>query len=218
VRLLDTFCKAGGAGKGYHRAGFEVVGVDIEPQPHYPFEFIQADALEFIAEHGREFDVIHASPPCQVHSVMTKRWGPGMVDTHADLIPATRAALQATGKPYIIENVEGARSELIRPVMLCGTMFGLELDNGAQLRRHRYFECCGFEPGLTPSCRHTGQQSVLVCGHAGGRARRDGLTMHNTDDRREVMGIDWMTGAELSQAIPPAYTEWIGRRLLELVP
>jgi DNA (cytosine-5)-methyltransferase 1 len=200
---------------GYYRAGFDVVGVDIAPQPHYPFEFVQADALEYIAEHGREFDVIHASPPCQRFSVMTKRWGDDVARTHINLVPATRAALGQTGKPYIIENVEGARAELVRPIMLCGTMFGLELDDGSQLRRHRYFECWGFEPGLTSPCWHNNIQSVLVAGHAGGKSTRDGRVFHTTDDRKAVMGIDWMTGAELVQAIPPAYTEWIGKRLLE---
>jgi len=199
---------------GYHRAGFEVVGVDIAPQSHYPFEFHQGDAIEYIVEHGREFDVIHASPPCQAHSVMTKRWGQEVVSSHINLIPATRAALQATGKPYIIENVEGARDELIRPVMLCGTMFGLGLKAGNQLRRHRYFECWGFEPGLTPTCKHNKKQTVLVCGNSGGRSRRDGCMFHTADERRKAMDIDWMTNAELVQAIPPAYTEWIGRRIV----
>jgi DNA (cytosine-5)-methyltransferase 1 len=199
---------------GYYRAGFDVVGVDIEPQPHYPFEFVQGDAIEYIREHGREFDVIHASPPCQRFSVMTKRWGDDMTESHINLIPVTRAALRRTGKPYIIENVEGARAELVRPIMLCGTMFGLELDDGSQLRRHRYFECWGFEPGLTSPCWHNNTQSVLVAGHTGGRSTRDGRIFHTVGDRKAVMGIDWMTNQELTQAIPPAYTEWIGKQLL----
>jgi DNA (cytosine-5)-methyltransferase 1 len=231
---------------GYHRAGFDVVGVDINPQPHYPFPFILGDALEVLrrliageaiqASDSKsytldDFAVIHASPPCQVHSTMTKRWGQDVVQGHVDLIPATRAILKATGKPYIIENVEGARSKLICPVMLCGTMFGLG-SMGAQLRRHRYFEC-SFFVGLTPPCQHNkssaigvyggGQhprrrKTIGVYGHSGGRSKRDNYMAFGVDARREAMGIDWMTQDELSQAIPPVYTEWIGQKLLEVLP
>lgn len=129
--LLDTFCKAGGAGMGYHLAGFEVVGVDIEPQKHYPFEFHKADALEFIAQHGHEFDVIHASPPCQFGSEATPMAARA---NHENLIPATREALKHAGRPYVIENVENVRVWLKNPVMLCGSMFNLPV------WRHRYFE------------------------------------------------------------------------------
>ena len=229
-RLLDTFCGAGGCSMGYYRAGFDVVGVDINPQKNYPFEFHQGDALEFIAEHGHEFDVIHASPPCQVHSVMTKRWGRDTIQNHVDLIPAARAVLKAAGKPYVIENVPGARSCLITPVMLCGTMFGLGA-NGAQLRRHRYFEC-SFFVGLTPPCQHDQSSSIGVYGggqhpkrrrtigvygHSGDYSKRDGHKAFGVDARREAMGIDWMTQAELSQAIPPAYTEYIGKRIMDII-
>lgn len=103
VRLLDLFCCSGGASVGYSRAGFEVVGVDIEPQPDYPFEFHQSDAIEFVKEHGHEFDFIHASPPCQSQSAITKGTNKGRV--YPDFIPETRAALDALGKPYVIENV-----------------------------------------------------------------------------------------------------------------
>lgn len=210
--LLDTFCRAGGAGMGYHQAGFEVVGVDIEPQPNYPFEFIQGDAIEFIAKHGHEFDAIHASPPCQKFSTMTNGLWKDRTEQHPDLIAPTRKELIDTGKPFIIENVSGARSELINPIMLCGTMFGLQNENGNQLRRHRYFE------GLfifTPTCRHNNMQSVGVYGHSGGSSRRDGLTMFSVEDWKEVMQIDWMTGAELAEAIPPAYTKFIGEHLMK---
>jgi DNA (cytosine-5)-methyltransferase 1 len=131
VKLLDTYCGAGGCAVGYHRAGFEVVGVDINPQPRFPFEFHQGDAIEYIREHGHEFDVIHASPPCQRFSEATPM---ERRDKHPDLIAPTREAMQATGKPYVIENVENARAELANPVKLCGTMFGLPI------WRHRYFE------------------------------------------------------------------------------
>ena len=219
---------------GYHLAGFEVVGVDIEPQKNYPFEFHQGDAIEFIEKHGHEFDVIHASPPCQKHSAMTKGRWQDRLGAHVDLIPATRKALIKSGKYYIIENVAGAREELINPVMLCGTMFGLQTKHGSQLRRHRFFEL-NFETGLTSPCCHKkgsvigvyggGQHPdrrkvpviIGVYGNTGGSSKRDGITMFGVQDRREAMGIDWMTGKELSQAIPPAYTKWIGERLMEQI-
>lgn len=127
-RLLDLFCGAGGAAMGYHRAGFEVVGVDLKPQKHYPFEFHQADALEFLAEHGREFDVIHASPPCQAHTSLKNLHD----KDYPELIEPTRRLLEKTGLPYIIENVVGA--PLRNPILLCGSSFGL------RVRRHRLFE------------------------------------------------------------------------------
>lgn len=228
-RLLDLFCCAGGAAMGYHRAGFEVVGIDIKPQPHYPFEFHQADALEYCAEHGHEFDVIHASPPCQGYSTMTKgRWKDRQ---YPMLIGDVRDLLIATGRPYVIENVGGARRELINPVMLCGTMFGLETETGNQLQRHRYFEL-SFGGFLTPTCGHNtasaigvyggGQNPerrksmvVGVYGHTGGTSNRNGLSQFGVDIRREVMGIDWMTNSELNEAIPPAYTEFIGKHLIQ---
>ena len=213
---------------GYHRAGFDVVGVDINPMPRYPFEFHQADALEYLREHGKEFDAIHASPPCQVHSAMTKgRWQDRLPD-HKNLIPATRDLLIEIGKPYIIENVEGAAGELIEPVLLCGTMFGLQLKNGAQLRRHRLFET-SFQLWSPATCAHNhysavgvyggGQhpnrrKTVGVYGNSGGSSVRDGYTEYGINDRKQVMGIDWMSGKELSQAIPPAYTNYIGLQLI----
>jgi DNA (cytosine-5)-methyltransferase 1 len=214
---------------GYNRAGFDVVGVDINPQPRYPFAFVQGDALEYLSEHGAEFDAIHASPPCQLYSTMTKgRWKDR---EHPDLIKPVRDLLIASGKPYVIENVEGAREKLINPIMLCGTMFGLQTKHGSQLRRHRYFECSKFFI-LTTTCQHNsgsvigvyggGQNparkrpnTIGVWGHAGGSSNRDGLIQFGTQDRRDAMGIDWMSGDELSEAIPPAYTEFIGHYLLQ---
>jgi DNA (cytosine-5)-methyltransferase 1 len=214
-RLLDLFCGAGGAAMGYHRAGFEVFGVDHRPQPHYPFAHVVADALEYAAAHGRDHDVIHASPPCQAYVQRNKR-----LDTkHPRLIGPTRRALEATGRPYVIENVEGA--PLYFPVILCGSLFGLPL------RRHRLFECPAVLL-LAPSCQHRGTvangdvAAVYECGGYGLRHGRD------TDGRRvrdrepakaapawEVaMGIDWMEPRELTQAIPPAYTAFIGAQLL----
>ena len=209
MKMLDLYCKAGGAGMGYHRAGWEVVGVDIEPQPRYPFRFVRADALEYLREHWREFDAIHASPPCQRYSAMTKGRWQDRVDEHPDLIEPTRRLLKETGLPYIIENVIGA--PLINPVRLCGSMFGLQSSAGNPLYRHRIFET-NFLIGLTPPCSHnkvSALPAVAVYGHSGGTSKRGDATF-GIQARREAMGIDWMTGNELSQAIPPAYTEFIG--------
>lgn len=210
-RLLDLFCRAGGAAMGYHRAGFEVVGVDIKHQPRYPFTFIQGDALEYVAAHGREFDAIHASPPCQGYSDITIVHGKTVVDSHPRLISQTRDLIIKSGPPlYIIENVKGARRHLISPLMLCGSMFSLEV------QRHRYFE--GFVPALSPfSCRHD-YFAVPVYGHSGAGANRNrererGRT-NSVKDWARAMDIDWMTGDELAEAIPPAYTKYIGTHLL----
>lgn len=316
-RLLDLFCGAGGCSKGYADAGFDVVGVDKEKQSRYPFTFIQADALKYLAECGHCFDAIHASPPCQLFSPL--RHLPNFKkNAHEDLIEPTRAALIATGKPYVIENVPGA--PLIEPFTLCGTMFGLRTDCGAELRRHRLFETNWFEDLLCmPQCQHyadvvigvhggkardRGEQErrardskrpLTVTGHTcventgrkrtlhvagsnpwtghiekkttisvyGDHARDTALERANsrkrsiqvvgnspkadtTDaqgDRRTItvtgstpqrqvetnriretfpvsaartaMGIPWMSMKELSQSIPPAYTRWIGVRLIE---
>lgn len=228
-KLLDLFCAAGGAGKGFAMAGFDVVGVDIKPQPHYPFEFHQADALEYLKEHGHEFDYIHASPPCQAHSAMTKGRWKGRLDSHPHLIEPTRELLVKSGKAWDIENVVGA--PLLNPIMLCGTMFKLETVHGSQLRRHRLFET-NWDIGELPTCNHNkfstigvyggGQHpnrrkvpaTIGVWGHAGGSSNRDNLLQFGTQDRRDAMGIQWMTGNELSQAIPPAYTEFLGNRWL----
>lgn len=147
MRLLDLFCGAGGAAMGYHRAGFEVVGVDIKPQPRFPFEFHQGDALEFCERHGHEFDAIHASPPCQAFTSLRNSWN---AKTHPNLLPQTRELLYRCGRRFVIENVPGA--PLVNPFLLCGTMFRLGCE-GAELRRHRYFESPGLSV-LAPPCEH----------------------------------------------------------------
>lgn len=213
-RLLDLFCGAGGAAMGYHRAGFEVVGVDINPQPHYPFEFHQADAMAVPLDG---FDAIHASPVCKAFSRITRTARTAPV--HPDQITPLRPRLIASGLPYVIENVPGA--PLVQPVMLCGSMFDLDV------QRHRLFESnWGLRDHHWP-CRHAiwtprfhpnrsarkkgGRKArvIVVAGHGndgpGGRVA----------DWREAMGIEWMTRDELAQAIPPAYTEFIGGQLLE---
>ncbi|MGH3499826.1 MAG: DNA cytosine methyltransferase [Nocardioidaceae bacterium] len=213
MRLLDLFSGAGGAAVGYARAGFEVVGVDIAPQPHYPYEFHQGDALASLVAHGHEYDVIHASPPCQSYlnlGAVNRKLG--RTYAHRDYIAAVRALLEAAGSPWVIENVEGA--PLNDPARVCGT--GLELP----LRRHRLFEsnlplegvlcahCRYTEPKYWTSWRPNGERRlstvVQVYGNAGGR-----------EHWPAAMGIDWMTSAEMTEAIPPSYTEFIGAQLMD---
>lgn len=226
-RLLDLFCGAGGCSMGYYRAGFEVVGVDINPQKHYPFEFIQHDALALEMDFIRSFDAIHASPPCQAHTSLKTMWN---AKEHLDLIAPTRDKLISSGLPYVIENVPGA--PLGFSVILCGTMFGLGVAGVAELRRHRVFES-SFFICKTLQCRH-GKGVIGVYGGHGRNRKRvpvigvygggHGVSLHRREkgeksftahQQREAMGIDWMTVDELSQAIPPAYTEFIGRQLMD---
>ena len=231
--LLDLFCKAGGAGMGYARAGFEVIGVDIEPQKHYPFEFVRAEALSYALSNGWKFDAIHASPPCQAHSVITPD-----KSKHVDLIPHTRFVLKTLGVPYVIENVPGARKALHNPIMLCGRDFDLKV------YRHRYFESnvplsppCPHLPhhDNTPRAGHGVSSKGFISVTSGGNSLKVGVDKRHRggtygmnaegfvsvtghisgiDYCRMAMGIDWMTSAELVQAIPPAYTEHIGQQLM----
>ena len=202
--LLDLFCGAGGAAVGYHRAGFDVIGVDINPQPHYPFEFIQGDALGDLPEGLLGFDAVHASPPCQayIRSGNTAQDG-----RHPDLLPATRQLLEDSGLPYVIENVPGAP---MRPdLILCGSMFGLDV------RRHRWFESNATLPPWTSPCDHS-KPVAGVYGHPhGANGAAPGMLPGTLEVWSDAMGIDWMTAAELANAIPPAYTEHIGRQLID---
>jgi DNA (cytosine-5)-methyltransferase 1 len=209
TKLLDLFCGAGGAGKGYMDAGFEVTGVDIAPQPDYPGEFVQADAIEYLAAHGHEFDAIHASPPCQASCTLTKGTNKGR--EYLNLIPATRELLAATGRPSVIENVQGA--DLRRDAVLCGEMFGLGV------LRHRYFEVDGWE--VTPPAHrpHRGRVAgyrhgqwfdgpyFAVYGEGGGKG--------TVAQWQEAMGMHWTTNRKsIAEAIPPAYTAFLGAQLL----
>ena len=206
MKLLDLYCCAGGASVGYQRAGFDVVGVDISPQPRYPFEFVLGDAVEFARNHGREFDAIHASPPCQAHTCLRHIAN----KEHKDWIAETRAVLKETGLPYVIENVMGAPLE--NPIMLCGTYFGLKF------YRHRIFEC-SFDvttPKHSPhndNCRTgkgiSNKGFVSIAGDGGVGCGKGGMAY-----ARAAMGVDWTNRAELSQAIPPAYAEFIGRQMI----
>lgn len=279
-RLLDLFCGAGGAAMGYHRAGFNVTGIDIEPQPHYPFKFIQAEALSYLADHGHEYDAIHASPPCQAYSIMHNLpWLRGR--DYPLLILPTLEMLATLGRPYIVENVMGARhgakglakrgldAHGLKAGWLCGAAFGLPF------YRHRLFAAnwLWLAPGhpkhqsrIRPDCSLAGRARdiVFVPGHPrselwayggtvkglpggvagldvrprqvefampallntgslaawqrGRGAQDDGVGIGHARGWRlaaEAMGIDWMRRTELTQAIPPAYTEWIGWQLMK---
>lgn len=230
-RLLDLFCKAGGAGMGYHLAGFEVVGVDIEPQPNYPFEFHQADALAMRRDRlngcwhegvtttlpGRlaaclgHFDAVHASPPCHDHSALSGLVGQ---DGTGWMLHATIDLLRRLGVPWVVENVGMAKMpEDVNVVQLCGQQFGLGV------RRHRKFasDLLLLAP---PPCRHRRTDPPPIGVYGGGPSkamRRRGRSFGvkaSAADSRIAMGIDWMTRAELAQAIPPAYTAHIGAQLL----
>jgi DNA (cytosine-5)-methyltransferase 1 len=207
MKLLDLYCKAGGASKGYQLAGFEVVGVDIKKQKRYPYEFIQADCLELMkdTEFLKSFDVIAASPPCQTHSITQHlRNAQGRSTDKVDLIPQTRQALIASGKPYVIENVPGA--PLIEPIQMCGSYFGLKV------RRHRRFE--SNLPLVGSPCKHKEQgKPVGVYGSMRDEIPKGGHTAKTIEEAREAMGIDWMIWGELVEAIPPAYTHYIGMQV-----
>lgn len=196
---------------GYHRAGFEVVGVDIDPQPRYPFEFIQHDALMLDPEFLASFDAIHASPPCQSYSDLAKR--NGNADAWPRLIEPVREMLQCLNVPYIIENVEGA--PLLNPTVLCGTMFP-----GLRVIRHRLFES-NIELTTPPHGKHP-----LVFTHDKRKAHYGKLDQNTSfvqvtgggnssiANAKAALGIEWMNKRELNESIPPAYTEYLGMALI----
>jgi len=210
-KLLDLYCGAGGAGYGYHLAGFEVTGVDINPQPRYPFKFIQDDAIEYLKKHGHEYDVIHSSPPCQAHSAMTTGTNAGK-KVYDELIDDTRDAL-ADHKYTIIENVSGA--PLRKDLTLCGEMFGI------RVVRHRVFEC-SFEIKQPEHIKHRTRVNdwrhgekfegyyFPVYGTGGGRG--------TIEDWKKAMEMPWAKyKRELAQAIPPAYSKYIGEQLIQVM-
>jgi DNA (cytosine-5)-methyltransferase 1 len=219
-KLLDAFCGEGGAAAGYIAAGFDVTGVDLKNTgKRYPGEFIQADALDYIVQHAHEFDAIHASPPCQGYSIATAGNQEARAK-HPRLIDTTRDTLEATSRPWVIENVEQARTHMRNPLLLCGTMFGLSAtdDDGTPLEmwRHRLFET-NVNRGGQPTCRH-GWHSTQVAGSYGG-ARRDKHEARNIRHggyvpakhvQEQMLGIDWMTQNGLYQSIPPIYAEYVG--------
>lgn len=202
--LLDLFCKAGGAARGYADAGFHVVGVDHLPQPRYPFELLLDDALDALRAYGRDFDAVHASPPCQLYSAAQTIRGD---DGHPDLIGPTRDALRRLGRPYVIENVPGAPLDVARTVVLCGYALGL------RQYRHRLFET-SFP---VPQPRH---RPHLVPQTKLGRPPRDGEFLQvvgnfsGTARARRDLECPWMTRDELREAVPPRYTRFVGGWLL----
>jgi hypothetical protein len=211
--LLDLFCGAGGATRGYQQAGFHVVGVDIDPQPDYcDDEFVQAEALDYLLGHGLRFDAIHASPPCQASSNLTKGTNKGR--EYPQLIPSTRALLDCYRVPTVMENVQG--SDLRRDLTLCGEMFGLNVI------RHRYFEINGALVLQPPHKPHRGRVAGLrhgtwyegpyfaVYGEGGGKG--------TVAQWQQAMGIDWTDNRKsIAEAIPPAYTEYLGSQLLRAI-
>ncbi|MFC7607233.1 DNA cytosine methyltransferase [Streptosporangium amethystogenes subsp. fukuiense] len=213
--IIDAFCGAGGAAMGYHRAGWRVVGVDLAPQPDYPFDFHQGDAVAFIRENGYRFDAIHASPPCQRHCALTAGTNQDRADRYPDLIAPTRDAIEQTGRPYVMEQPQG-RAPIRRDITLCGEMYKIGV------LRHRHFELGGWATtrpvhrphrGRVRGWRH-GQYHdgpyLAVYGEGGGKG--------SVAEWQEAMGIDWTADRKaIAEAIPPAYTQWIGERFIRAV-
>lgn len=209
MRLLDLFCGAGGAAMGYHQAGFtHIVGVDNQPQPNYPFDFIQADALTHTDFDA--FDLVHASPPCQ-HFTRYRNAVKDITDRYQDLIEPTLQLLDSSGPPYVVENVPGA--PIRADIVLCGSMFGLDV------RRHRVFQLSGFGMVLTPPCHHktwTKRRYKSSSNRANLRYTIEvGAWDEPVERQKQAMGVDWpVTVRELSEAIPPAYTRFIGQQFI----
>lgn len=206
IPLLDLYCCQGGASAGYAQAGFDVIGVDIDPQPNYPFRFIRGDAIDFLLHFGGDFAVRVASPPCQRYSKAQKI----QQREHPDLIGPTRDALVAVGGPYVIENVEEARPELIDPIMLCGASFGLHT------YRHRLFES-NVDLVVPEHPEHLWPLTKM------GRPRQPGSFYHavgnfsGVEYARQDMGVPWMNRDGIRECIPPCYTEYLGAQLMEVV-
>jgi len=217
MRLLDLYCGAGGAAMGYHQAGFDqIIGVDLKPQKNYPFDFIQADALSYLAVHGGDYDFIHASPPCQGYTILghlALARGVSLAKRYPEIIPDLREALEETDSPYVIENVP--RSPLVNPFLLCGVTFGL------RVLRHRAFESSQFILAPTHS-KHRGTifdrdyVGVYGTGSFTSKDGKSGWSYRSLQECSEAMGINWMTRREITQAVPPAYTRWIGEQIIRM--
>jgi DNA (cytosine-5)-methyltransferase 1 len=223
-RLLDLFCGPGGAGVGYHRAGWEVTGVDLDPQPDYPFTFVQGDALDYLADHGHAYDAVHASPPCTEHTSLTRSTaGRGDRTGTAGLLPATLAALESLPHGlWVVENVMGAR--MPTDLILCGSMFGL------RTYRHRRFTIGPGVPMLSVP-DHPKHRVLSTRGQAGIKRTEAwdqgwNFTVTGNDAKmsrkyrpmmEQALGIDWIKGDGLALAIPPAYAQYLGALLLDHV-
>ena len=226
MRVLDLFCGGGGASMGYHLAGYEVVGVDDKPQPHYPFEFWQGDAVEVLqmmvdgAAFMGPFDLIHASPPCQPFTRARKLMeAQGGKPKSIDLLTPSLPLLKALGAPYVVENVPGAP---MRPdIILCGSMFGLKV------RRHRWFQS-NLPLGIPSTCRHKEQGKPIGVYHVMGDTAQGvdrttgrwvvgGSTAKTLEEAQGAMGIDWLPWKSLKEAIPPAYSRWIGHEVWRIL-
>ncbi len=207
IKLLDLYCCGGGAGHGYELAGFDVTGVDIVEQPRHRGKFIKSDAINFALNHHHEFDVIHASPPCQAYSMASKQYRLSGKE-YDDLIEPTRQALKAIGKPYIMENVPG--SPLVNPIELCGAMFGM------RTYRHRLFES-NMPIAAPPHPAHDAPNAKM------GRPPKDGEFIQYVGHFpgvglvRDMTGLHWLGQKELAQSIPPQYTEYLGKQIIQML-
>jgi DNA (cytosine-5)-methyltransferase 1 len=206
MKLLDLFCGVGGASAGYTAAGFDVTGIDLKHGKRYPYIYIKGNVSDYLNnQYLQQFDVIHASPPCQTHSITQHlRNAQGKSTNKIDMIPEVREALIASGVPYIIENVPG--SPLIDPVQLCGSSFNLKV------RRHRLFESNIKLKGSI--CNHKAQgKPVGVYGSLNDEIPGGGHTAKTLQQARLTMGIEWALWGELVEAIPPIYTEYLGKQI-----
>ena len=205
MKILDLFCCGGGAGFGYELAGFDVTGVDIEPQPKHRGKFVLSDALEYVRNHFQEYDAVHASPPCQAWTKAAQQWRLKGKE-YPDLIEATREELVKTGLPYVIENVPG--SPLKNPFVLCGSMFGMKT------YRHRLFET-NFLINVPVHPVHTAKSAKM------GRKPKEGEFLQYVGHfsgvpmAREITGLHWLGQYELAQSVPPQYTRFIGQQLID---
>lgn len=217
-KLLDLFCCGGGASAGYNKAGFEVTGIDIKPQRGYPFYFIQDDALNYLLKYGKNYDIIHASPPCQGYSKHVSSKDSEFVPTRGKnepkLIDSVRNVLIQIGKPYIIENVMGAKSDLKWNLLLCGTMFNLPIS------RHRLFECSfSINQPIHPKCRGVAKKFALENNwdYRDMSVTGKGRNVGTSDRWKQILGIDWgLRQSQISEAIPPSYTKYIGEEWLKI--
>ena len=218
-RLLDLFGCAGGAARGYQLAGFHVTSIDKDPQPRNPADVVhQRNVMDLGVDYFAGFDAIHASPPCQFGTAL--RHAPRTKKDHLNLIPPIRDRLKRSGRPFIIENVEAVRGHLINPIRLCGSMFGLG-SAGYHLERHRLFES-NVAIAAPGACRHQkpvigiyGAHARCRAASAGGRGTRDFVGLDKPAMAREAMGMPWATLAQMSEAIPPAYTRHLGLQLID---